>query len=328
MKIDVTEYEKKYSFELLPITQLCGQNIVRKTYILESIRRYFSTYKYREEKNKWRDNVRIDNEVVGRQFFVVLSVKGMEDLLEIIKFSKKSLMIEYVKQLAQTFEWQTHLQVISEELEKMFHIMNTDINRLGDIELTYEISDIWDIIRESNIIGNNQTLVEDKANYELLMIFLNLIEKIMTRVPKKMLIIIENIDHLISREEYVSVLERIKDIGIRYNIYFILSTCMDGYAVCDKELCSGITVFGDVDFQMPEFDKVLDYIYENYPCNKKLSEKQLRKILAKTIHKIGQSDYLYDVEENVVCKLINQTLILNEKWENKEKIPEIAFLKA
>ena len=34
MKIDVTEYEKRYSFELEPITQLCGQNVVKKTYIL------------------------------------------------------------------------------------------------------------------------------------------------------------------------------------------------------------------------------------------------------------------------------------------------------
>lgn len=52
MKIDVTEYEKKYTFELKPITQLCGQNIPKKSYILESIRRYFSAYKYSEERNK------------------------------------------------------------------------------------------------------------------------------------------------------------------------------------------------------------------------------------------------------------------------------------
>ena len=31
---------------------------------------------------------------------------------------------------------------------------------------------------------------------------------------------------------------------------------------------------------------------------------------------------------NVICKLINQTLMLREKWENTEKAPEIAFLKA
>ena len=69
MKIDVTEYEKKYTFELKPITQLCGQNIPKKSYILESIRRYFSAYKYSEERNKWRNNVKIDDELVGRKFF-------------------------------------------------------------------------------------------------------------------------------------------------------------------------------------------------------------------------------------------------------------------
>ena len=71
---DVTEYEKKYTFELKPITQLCGQNIPKKSYILESIRRYFSAYKYSEERNKWRNNVKIDDELVGRNFFTVLSV--------------------------------------------------------------------------------------------------------------------------------------------------------------------------------------------------------------------------------------------------------------
>ncbi len=33
------------------------------------------------------------------------------------------------------------------------------------------------------------------------------------------------------------------------------------------------------------------------------------------------------VEENVVCKLINQSLMLHEKWEDSENLAEIAFLK-
>ena len=37
MKIDITEYEKRYTFELESVTQLCGQNIIKKTYILESL---------------------------------------------------------------------------------------------------------------------------------------------------------------------------------------------------------------------------------------------------------------------------------------------------
>ena len=51
MRVKVTEFEKVYSFEMAPVTQLCGQNVQRKNYICESIRKYFSTYKYSEIKN-------------------------------------------------------------------------------------------------------------------------------------------------------------------------------------------------------------------------------------------------------------------------------------
>ena len=281
MKVDVTEYEKRYTFELESVTQLCGQNIVKKTYILESLRRYFSTYNYREEKNKWRDNVRVDDEAVGRKFFTILSVNGMSEILMMIKWSKQSLMVEYVKQLMQKFNWQMHLRMINEELEEMFQIMNEDLNKLGGIELAYTMSDVWDMIQKSSVISSDEILLEDKRNYELLLIFLNLIEEIIKANPKKMLVIIENIDHLISREEYKDILNKLQNIGMRYDIYFVLSTSIDGYVGCDKELCHGITILNDVDFQMPEYDEISKYVYENYPYNKRVSEKQLRDDLKK-----------------------------------------------
>lgn len=328
MRVDVTEFEKKYTFELEPVTQLCGQNVAKKTYILESVRRYFSTYKYREEKNKWRDNVTIDGRSTGRKFFTVLSVSGTEDLLAMIKWSKQSLLAEYVKHLMQKFDWQMHLRTIDEELDAMFRIMNEEINQLGDIELTYAMSDVWDMIQKSNVTGSEQALLDDKGNYELLLIFLNLLEEVMQSDPKKMLIILENIDHLISRNEYADLLRKIQNMGMRFDIYFMLSTSIDGYVGCDRELCPGITIFGEVDFQMPEFAEVLNYIHNNYPCNKKFSEEQIEQMLMKIIQKVGQKDFLYSVEENVVCKLLNQTLMLHEKWSDTEKNPEIAFLKA
>ena len=328
MKIDVTEYEKKYTFELNAVTQLCGQNIVKKTYILESLRRYFSTYRYPEEQNRWRDNVKIDNKLVGRKFFTVLSVNGISEILMMIKWSKQSLMVEYVKQLMKKFDCQMHLDMINDELEKIFQMLNEEINQLGNIELIYTMSDVWDMVQKSSVTGNNETLLEDKGNYELLVIFLNLIEQVMNANPKKVLVIIENIDHLISRKEYMDILEKLQNIGMRYDIYFILSTSMDGYARCDKALCSGISIWGNIDFQMPEFDKLIIYIQENYPYNKKLSEKQLQDDLVKIIHRIGQKDFLCSVEENVVCKLINQSMMLYEKWKDVENAAEIAFLKA
>lgn len=328
MKIDVTEYEKKYTFELAPITQLCGQNISKKTYILESIRRYFSTYKYSEEQNRWRNNVKIDNELVGRKFFTVLSVNGAAELLTWIKWSKQSLMVEYVRGLMQKFDWQLHLRTIDEELEEMFQLINKDLSHLGDIELTYAVSDVWDMVQKSNVVGNGQTSLEDKNNFELFMIFLNLIEYVMEVNPRKLLIIVENIDHLISKKEYEAVLQKMQQICIKYDVYFILSTSLEGYVGCDRKLCSGIMVLGEVDFQMPEFNEIETYIENNYPCNKRFSEEQLQEDLKKIVQHIGQTEYLYTVEDNVICKLINQTLMLNDRWEDAEKMPEIAFLKA
>lgn len=327
MKIDVTEYEKRYSFELEPITQLCGQNVIKKTYILESIRRYFSTYKYAEEKNKWRDNVKINSENVGRKFFTVISISNVGDLLMLIRLSKQSLMVEYLKSLMQKFDWQLHLRAINEELEVMFQMMNMDLAQLGDVELTYAASDLWSMIQKSDITGDNQKSLQEKEMYELLNIFLNLLEQVMDVNPKKMMILLENIDHWISQDEYRKIVRRIEQLARRYDIYFVLSTSIDGYVVCDEQLCGGIHAVGEAQFQMPEFDEMLNYINGVYPCNKKLSKEELKKDLEKIVQKLGSSGYLYNVEENVICKLINQTLLSKEKWSEDEKAPEIAFLK-
>ena len=60
----------------------------------------------------------------------------------------------------------------------------------------------------------------------------------------------------------------------------------------------------------------------------RLQRFRLQENLKKIIQHIGQTEYLYTVEDNVICKLINQTLMLNDRWEDTEKKPEIAFLKA
>ena len=326
MRIDITEYEKRYTFELEKVTQLCGQNVVKKSYIIESLKRYFSTYKYREERNKWRNNVKVDDKLVGRKFFTLLSVSGMEEILMMLKLSKQSLMPEYMEHMIQTINCQKHLDIINDEVGKIFQIMNEDMKKLGAVELSYTMSDVWNMVQKASVVGYDETILEDKSNYEILLIFLNLLEKVIEANPRKMLVIIENIDHLISREEYKKIVIKLQKIGIRYDIYFVLSTSIDGYVCCDQEFFQGITVFGDVDFQMPQFDEILKYIQYYYPYNKKIDEKRLQDNLVDIIQKIGQKKYLPSVEENVICKLINQSLMLSEKWEDTVNELEISFL--
>ena len=46
------------------------------------------------------------------------------------------------------------------------------------------------------------------------------------------------------------------------------------------------------------------------------------------VQRIGVNDYLIDTEENVICKMINQTLLLKESCETGDNILENAFLKS
>lgn len=328
MKVDVTEYEKVYTFQLEKVTQLCGQNIIKKTYIFDSLRKYFSTFKYSEEKNKWRDDVKINNEMVGRKFFTLLSFNGISEMLTMIKLSKQSLMTEYIKKLMQKFNYQTHLNTIYDELEKIFQMLNIEINNIGEVELTFAESDLWEMVQKSEIIGSQEILLEDKDNYEVIIILLNLIEEVIKNNPRKILVILENIDHLIWRKEYADIITRLQEMGNRYDIYFILSTSIEGYVSCSDLLCQGISIFGDIDFQMPEFEKVAEFISDNYPYNKEINVEQMQNDLNKIIHRIGQKNFLYSIEENIICKLINQSMMIEEKWDDVETISEINYLKA
>lgn len=326
MKVEVTEFEKVYSFELQPITQLCGQNVIKKTYILESLRRYFSTYKYQEGQDKWQDNVKINNSVVGRKYFKILSIKGIDDIVNTIKCSKQSLMNEYLKQLIQQFEFQQHMNNINNELDEIFGILNNDINSIGNVELDYSIADTWDMVQKSDISGIDQTRIDNMSNYELIDIMMNLIEKVMGYVPRKEIIIFENIDHLLRADEYALIIERAKNIVKTFDIYFIFSTSIDGYVESDSDILEGVVVFGETDFQMPELTDIIRFVHDNYPSNKKISEEKLKSILKRIIHRIGRMDYLCTIEENVVCKIINQSLMMYDCFKCEETLLERTFL--
>lgn len=328
MKVEVSEYEKKHEFELEPVTQLCGQNIPIKAYIFESLRRYFGTYKYSEIKNKWRDNVWIDDAQVGRKYFSVISIKNTSDILSAIKCTKQSLMLEYVNGIMQKFDWQEHLNIIGEEVEEMFQLLNEEISSIGSIELTYSTAEMWDMVQKTDVTGKNETTLEDMNLSELFSIFLNLIEKVLGFNPQKTLILIENADHFLSPSEYRRAIYRMQEICCNYDAYFALTTSLDGYAVCDEELCSGIAVFNDASFQFPQMSEFTKAINDNYPCNKEFDACKFKAVIEKIVQRIGKERYLNTVEENAVLKIINRSLMFNDKWDKEENAPEIAFLKA
>lgn len=112
LKITVTKYSEKIEFELAKVTQLCGQNIRRKQFVINSLIKYFSNEKYTESEEQYRDNVYIDNEQVGRNYFKVIRISNIEDILKLIKVGKATLLSQYIKDRLAAFDCENHLSHI------------------------------------------------------------------------------------------------------------------------------------------------------------------------------------------------------------------------
>lgn len=326
MKIQVSDYEKKYKFELKPITQICGQNIITKNYIIESIRRYFGSYKYSETKNRWRDNIEVDGEIVGRKYYEILSISGKADLLDHIKMTKQSLMTEYLTEIVNDYESQQFMEVIGCQIEKVFMELNNKLNLIGNIELTYSTSEIWDMIQKSSITSLEEDNIEDLNGYEMFCIFFNILENVMKHNPKRLWIILENIDHMVSPEEYERLFLRMHEISQKNEIYFIISISLDNYAIVNNSTLDGVVIINNEILQLDELNNIKQFIEYNYPYNKEFDNKKIMDILRNIIQKVGKKSYLTSVEENVVCKIFNDTLLENEKLNHSYKEVELAFL--
>ena len=53
---------------------------------------------------------------------------------------------------------------------------------------------------------------------------------------------------------------------------------------------------------------------------KEISNERIQIGLSRIIQKVGQENYLYSIEENVICKLINQSMLLYDKLSEEKML--------
>lgn len=326
MKFTIKEYEKEYIFELSAVAQLCGQNISKKDFIFKSLERYFSNYKYPENNNPFRDNVLIDDEIVGRKYFQVINISKREQIISYINLSKQSLFLQYLNSILQDYNCQTELEAIAELLNSIFVQLNVKIKELGPVKLDYAETEIWDIIQKSDVVGLSDQELDELSNVELISTLMEILEALMKSEPKNYLILFQNLDHYITKEEYKKIYERMEKLSFDYNVKFIISLSLDRYVVTSRENLQDICVYGDENFQFPSYDRFKHSIMNSYPIYQEIDDMQLLECIGNIVQEIGQKKYLTALEDNVICKIINQSLLLNETMEGGQNECLTAFL--
>lgn len=329
MKLQVIDKIKLYEINFLSITQLLGTRIDKKDFIIKSLEKYFSSSKYNEYEKHYRNNIRIDDNVIGRHYFKLYKISKREDLLNEIKLSKASILYKYINDKLTKYSYQVQLDKLETKLDEIFQDINTDIfNDLNSIQLTFEQKTLFDMIPKSSIQCHDGRYLEELSNYELLTLYIDLIERMNHITPSKTLVVIENIDHMIDNKEYNQFLDRNKEICHQYDYYIIVTTSINSFVKVDDELIEGINIINDEIVALPEVERLEQFIKENYPITIQMKKEEIKHLITLIAQDIGKNNIEFSAKGNILLKLINQSMCLNTKTSSIANNIENNFIKS
>lgn len=327
MKIGITNKNTEYIINLEPVTQLCGVCFEKKNFIVKSICKYFSSSKYEQCEDNIHENIKINGEKTGRKYFSTLHISSREQLIQSIKISKSSLMMQYLSGIYPEIPYQWIIDQIQENLDKLYLEINKEIqNKIGNIEIGHYTKNIMEIIQSSDVSGTDETALESLPNKELIMAYIGILQEIQKKSPCKTLIIIENIDHFISYKDYKEILNKMLQFSNDFDVWFIVTTSIEGYVVLNQNLIEGTNVINDCIFSFPDMEHMVSFIRKKYPTETIFEEKEICENIISVIQNIGCENYKCNMKKSVMLKLLQNSLGIPLILKNIINPVEKAFL--
>jgi hypothetical protein len=318
---------KNDNISLEPITQVCGTNIKRKNAIINNIVKYFSGSKYAEYDEMQAYDIRIDDKVVGRKYFNVYRIKSKEDLVCGIEISKTSLMRKYLDYINTQYDNQIVYENIVNEYMKIFKHINDEMEK-SDINLYMDFLEekINDICQIAVTKSNDYDYIENMSNIELYKEYMHVLKAFYIDNPEKILLILENVDHMLDRNEYKELIQELDCLTNELDINIISTMSIDGYVVINDYCSTGINIINDENYVLPELADMEKFFYNNYPCTYNLNRKNMILWLEKIVNYIGCELYTPIDREYVFLKLLNESIGMHfEKYNMKNNL-ENAFM--
>lgn len=327
MKIQVFYLDEEIEIQLEQITQLCGVDLAKKQYIIQSLYKYFSNEKYALYEESMQGNIRIQGGDVGRKYFSCFRISSRKNLIDAIKISKSSLMFRYITEKFTEFNYQNIMNQIEENLEQLYLKLNSDLQKnMRDIEIGYSRKNLMQIIQSSDIFGVGEEPLESLSNSELLFIYIDLLWELQRKKPEKCMVMIENIDHLLKYALYKKVIDKIRGFCNEFDVWFVFSVSIEGFVVIDEQLIEGINVINHCIFSFPEMEYVMEFIQNRYPCQMKLSPEKVCDEIRMIIQNIGNEEYSIYLKRNVLIKMFQEALSINTPLKSRINNVENAFL--
>ena len=326
MKMIINRNGGEIQLNFSEITQLCGQNMILKRYILDSICKHFSSEKYKEYEECYINNISIDGEIPGRKQLECYRIKSIEDIISTIQMNKGSILGKCIKECVGDFECQNQLLQIDNILLDIFERVNQKLFVNQMVELQYTPEDLFSMIQQTSVRTKDGKDIHELPIENLLKTFIELVSKQQSLLPEKRLYVFENIDHYVTSGIYGDFLVECEKISRISNLWFIFTTSLEGYIYTSSEVFDAINIINDEVYSLPTVGHILDFIGKYYPIEYKWSAEDISKVLSKMANAVGKNDSLIQPKEMVFLKLINETVGVKDSWKKSLSKPEMQCL--
>ena len=327
MNLTIAFEGKSYEISLERVNQWCGQNAILKSRILRHLGKYFSGGKYYD----WEEEpiLLLDGEKIGRKSYQTIMVHSKEEMISLIRNTKTGLFIKLLKERLNAFNYQDSLERIDMELTRIFSGVEEELFAcIPNLSINYEREYLFDIVQKSELLSKSGDVLEKLHETELLETLMECICEYQYSVPNRIIVIIENIDHLVERQDYRHFIEKSLLISRQTETYFIFTTSLDGYVYIDQGTIEGVSTFNDLIFSFPESEHMCSFILDSFPYAVDYSEEDIYERIKEGVHRIGKEGEIISPESETVRKLVNRTMGITNCLKNPVNSMVFAFLKS
>lgn len=322
MKMKVSHPSREFvEFELNHFAQIVGGNQEIKFYIFQLINWYFDGKKYSEDDLEIFDfnepTIAIDNYIVSRKKYRVISIETMSDIAEQLSLKKGTLAFDYICQIMNQVDLAIQIEKMNDVLQEMICNIN-DAIKIEEDSIEYK-TDAIEFIKETIIKAHLQSKfhqmdknisVDLLNNLCKLNLFISILEKILTVRTEHYLLVLQNLGNLISRKELKIIKKRLLNITEHNDNLSVINFI--GYhepVIFKKEVAEEITIIGERIESLPEVEFLYHRFIQSYPLNTVPTLEEFCSSLERIIYYLFDKewrDVSLSIEDQTTLKVIHQ----------------------
>ena len=280
MKMKVTHPSREFvEFEFNHFAQIVGGNQELKFYIFQLINWYFDGKKYSEDDLEIFDfnepNISIDNHIVSRKKYRVVSIETMSDIAEQLSLKKGTLAFDYICQIMNQVDLAIQIEKMNDVLQEIICNIN-DAIKIEEDSMRYE-TDAIEFIKENIIKAHLQSKfhqMEKNISVDLLNnscklnLLISILEKILAVSTDYYLLVLRNLGNSISNKELKNIKKRLLNLTDHHDNLSVINFIGNHEPVIfEKEVVEEITIIGERIESLPDLGFLYHRFLQSYPLN-------------------------------------------------------------